>query len=77
MKHTKKEVEEFLDYLKTELPELRNLKLVTGDSRVGGLVGLVELNENGGYDIQSEFMECNEMYFFLQGYKEKAFNRYK
>lgn len=77
MRHTKKDVEEFLGYLKTELPELKNMKLVTGDSRVSGLVGLIKVGENGRYDTQSPFMKCSEMYFFLQGYREKAFNRYK
>jgi len=66
----------FLDYLKKENPELENFIFEPADGRIGKKWALARKNDVC-ISIKSDFLTYKEMNQLLRGYQLKAENRFK
>lgn len=74
-KRTAKHIQEFLDYLKKDNPELEDVILYPADARCGRRVALARMKDGGVIDTLTEFMPHAEIHQFLQGYMFKTDGR--
>lgn len=71
----KEQLQTILESMQGSYHELKGLKFVNSDARLGKRLALAQEGESGTLNVKTDYLTYDEMYRFLQGYAMKADNQ--